>query len=194
MADLYQIFRQACAALSRRNKREVRVYCHDAAGVPSVNFLEPGAKDVEIESEDYSTVQPAWLRPVDGKVKLDVAVYGGNGTEYVDVVLDERGAWKDDACTQPLFLRAASKGSLRDQAVVKLGEARVLETERIINETVTQLLGSKLLAKNGILRGRSKPTITFRWARGKSRGGRKGLSFAVLEHASKPDLKLVGGE
>lgn len=77
----------------------------------------------------------------------------------------------------------------RQLAIDTLGLERVESSEAIIAETIDYLLKSPELRRNGlILEKRSvRPLVGFRWVHGLSRGGRAGVRFAMLGHASKPD-------
>lgn len=185
MSDLHTLFRRACARLAKP-RGWVRVFVHDAAGVPSVNFAEPGASEAFGETEDYREVHPDWLRPVDGMLDLYIKVEHDRSDKYLNVFLHESGAWLDKARTKPLFRTSVKKPPLRDQAIAKFGEARVVETEQVIESTVARLLAAPVLRKMDIST-HARPKITFRWTTGKSHGGIRGLSFALWHHAAKPD-------
>lgn len=187
--DLYPIFRRTCARLSKPSG-QVRVYVHDAGPTPSVNFLEPGACDSMVDSEDYREIHPDWLRPVEGKVELDIKVEHSRSDKYLKVFLTENGAWKEAAGSIPLFPPAVKRLSLRDEALATFGEAMVVETEQFIEETVRRLLAAPELKKLGVST-RAQPKITHRWTAGKSRGGVKGLSFALWQHVMKPENGAV---
>ena len=178
-------FRAACAALAKRNS-QVRVSIFDVDGHPSVNFLENGAKEAELDSEDYRLVHPDWLRPIEGRIELDVRVEHPSGDRYHSVFLDHRGAWTDRECTKPVLKATPNRKSLRECAIDDLGLARIERAEQIVAETIDSLLASPELRKNGF-KTRVKPVIVMRWTSGKSHGGQKGIRFALARHASKSD-------
>ncbi len=81
---------------------------------------------------------------------------------------------------------------LREDAIAKLGEGRVIEAEKVILDAVGLLLTAPVLKKNGFSWRRGvAPEIEFRWKAGTSRGGKRGLSFAMLRHAMKPEQGAV---
>lgn len=81
----------------------------------------------------------------------------------------------------------ASNPSLRDRAIASLGAARVIEAENEITQAIERLLAAPRLKKAGF-RFRAGPKVVLRWSRGKSHGGIRGVRFALLFHAGKPDF------
>lgn len=183
--SLYDVFRSTCARLARP-RGEVLVDVFQTNGVPSVNLLDSTEND-DSYMEGYRLVNPDWLYPVDGVVLMSVKVEHGAHDRYERIYLDERGAWRDEARTKPRFAATAPRVSLRAAAIARLGEARVIEAETLIAETIHALLSSGVLAANGFKVNRSRPAIRFRWSAGKSFGGRTGVRFALYAHAAKPE-------
>lgn len=185
--DLFMVFRNTCRRLAALNGG-VRAFVYASEGVLTVNVLSVDALQPE-RIEDYRLVHPDWLMTVDNKACICLTDQSEDArtTPEMKVFLNGHGAWEDEGCTIPFFRRSAGKGTLRDAAIAKLGEGRVAESEGVIRDTVSQLLAMPALKKAGFSWHRGVvPEITFRWKAGTSRGGRRGLSFAMMRHAMKP--------
>lgn len=182
---LFMVFRSTCRRLAAVHGG-ARVFIYAGEDMLTVNVLSVGVPQPS-HTEDYRLVHPDWLLPVDNKACICLADLKGDA-RATQVFLNGKGAWEDEGCTMPFFKRSAGKGSLRDAAIAKLGRGRVAESEKVIQDTVSQLLAAPALKKAGFSWRRGVvPEITFRWKAGTSRGGRRGLSFAMMRHAMKPE-------
>lgn len=185
-SDLFAHFRRACRRLAGP-RGGVRVFVYAGKDGLTINDLQDGALRHD-RLDDYRQVPPDWLSPVGGKLRVHLKAEYDRSTRYANVVLNGQGAWEDEVCTIPFFRRVARKDTLRDQAISKLGEGRVIEAESVIRDTVARLLSASALKKAGFSWRRGvAPEVVFRWKTGMSRGGRGGLSFAVMGHAMKPE-------
>lgn len=142
--------------------------------------------DDDGEWEDYRSLKPE-LFSGDGPIRIiTLTDFPSRSSEDNLFWVDARGAWRDRACTRPLFAPAVAKKPARDAMADRVGRQRVESVEAVLREAVDEILGLKALHHEGFSWAR-KPDVVFRWANRRSHGGIHGITFGPARLAILPE-------